>query len=289
MTADRLPTADRLAAIAERKRSGTPIVMLTAYDHASALAADAAGVDIVLVGDSLATTSLGLASTRDVTLDEMLTFARAVGRAVLSALVVGDMPFGTYEASDALAVATARRFVDAGCDAVKMEGGGDTVARAAAVIAGGIPVMGHIGLAPQQLGAGDAPRVQGRSAEAALRLVDDGLQLQRAGCFAIVIEAVPAAVTERIAPLFQAPLIGIGAGSAAHGQVLVTYDLLGLTSGRVPKFVKPYAHLREAMEDAMTRFASDVRARSFPEETLAYAVPAEELEALERAIAGRRR
>jgi 3-methyl-2-oxobutanoate hydroxymethyltransferase len=267
------------------KAHHTPIVMVTAYDYSSARAAEASSVDMVLVGDSAATTMLGLASTREVTLDEMLMITRAVRRGLERPLLIGDMPFGTYEASNALAVGTARRFVQAGCDAVKMEGAGPIADRVEAVVTAGIPVMGHVGLTPQQLRAGDVARVAGRTANAALRVLEDALQLQEAGCFALVFEAMPAVVAARLMELIAVPVIGIGAGGATDGQVLVAYDLFGLTNGRLPRFVKQYADLQQEMVRALTEFADDVRHQRFPAHDHTYGGVANgELAALERGL-----
>jgi 3-methyl-2-oxobutanoate hydroxymethyltransferase len=267
------------------KSRHTPIVMVTAYDYSSARAAEASAVDMVLVGDSAATTMLGLASTREVTLDEMLMITRAVRRGLKSPLLIGDMPFGTYEASNTLAVDTARRFVQAGCDAVKMEGAGPIADRVEAVVAAGIPVMGHVGLTPQQLHAGEVPRVAGRTADAALRVLEDAIQLQEAGCFSLVFEAIPAVVATRLMDLLAIPVIGIGAGNGTDGQVLVAYDLFGLTDGRIPRFVKQYADLQQQMVRALTQFADDVRQRRFPAHDHTYGGVADgELAALERGL-----
>jgi 3-methyl-2-oxobutanoate hydroxymethyltransferase len=272
--------------LAAAKRAGRPIVMATGYDFASASALDAAGVDIVLVGDSAAMTVLGLPATRDVTLDEMLMLTRAVRRGLTGAMLVGDLPFGTYEESDERALATARRFTDIGCDAVKMEGAGATASRAHAVIAAGIPVMGHVGLRPQQLSAGQPGYVEARTADDAMTLLADANALEAAGCFALVFEAVPAAVMTELAPHLHVPTIGIGAGASTDGQVLVTHDLLGLTAGHVPKFVKRYAELRRDIVDAVTRYADDVRTRRFPDATHTYGVRAAEMDALRARLAG---
>jgi 3-methyl-2-oxobutanoate hydroxymethyltransferase len=269
-----------LADLAAAKRAGRPLVMATGYDFASARALSAAGVDMVLVGDSAATTVLGMPVTREVTVDEMLMLTRAVRRGLDGPLLIGDLPFGTYEASDAQAVATARRFAEIGCDMIKMEGAGPITARARAVAAAGIPVMGHVGLRPQQLRSGEPAHVEARSADAAVALLEDARALEAAGCCAIVFEAVPARATAVIAPHIGIPIIGIGAGPATDGQVLVSHDLLGLTEGHVPKFVKRYAELGREMRDAFARYAEDVRARRFPAEAHNYGIPAIELEAL---------
>ena len=271
--------------VQRRKRDGQPIVMVTAYDYASARAMDAAGVDIVLVGDSAATTVLGLEATRLVTIEEMLMLTRAVRRGLTDALLVGDMPYGTYEDSDDQAVETARRFADIGCDAVKLEGAGEMVSRVSAVIAAGIPVMGHVGLAPQVLRPGEPGRVEARTADGAMRLLRDARALEAAGCFALIFEAVPAPVSERIVPLLVVPIIGIGAGLATDGQVLVTYDLLGMTDGHVPRFVKRYGELKSAMIEAAAAYVGEVRGRQFPDKAHSYGMDARELELLDQRLA----
>ena len=271
--------------LARKKRDNEPIVMVTAYDYGSARAADSGGVDMVLVGDSAATTVLGLSTTRDVSLDEMLMLTRAVHRGLAGPLLVGDIPFGCYEESNTLALASARRFVDAGCDAVKVEGAGPILDRVRALVGAGIPVMGHVGLKPQSLGPDDPPRVVGRSAESAERLLIDARELERAGCFSMVFEAVPALVTGRLMPLLGVPVIGIGAGPHTDGQVLVAYDLLGLTERRVPRFAKRYARLKEIMTLAVQQFADDVRARRFPDEQYTYDIDPAELAALDTYLA----
>lgn len=268
----------RVARMAELRRAGTPIVMVTAYDVASARACEAAGVDIILVGDSGANVVLGYATTREVSLDEMLMLTKAARRGTTSALLVGDLPFGSYEGSDDLAVATARRFVDeAGCDAVKLEGAGEMLSRVRAVVAAGIPVMGHVGLLPQ--GARDASelRAQGRSAAEAAQIIRDALALEEAGCFSIVIEAVPAAVSELLSPRLTVPAIGIGAGAGVHGQVLVYHDLLGITPGSGAKFVKRYAEIGAESAAGIRRFADEVRSGAYPQAEHTYRIAPEQL------------
>lgn len=274
---DRLSTDD----IRQLKARGVPIVMVTAYDFNTASIADAAGADIVLVGDSAAMTMLGYESTRSVSLDEMLMLTRAVRRGLTHPLLVGDLSFGSYERSDAQALATAARFVEAGCDAVKLEGGGaERVARARALIANGFPVMGHVGLTPQSTGEGEAFRVHGRRPEDAIEILDAARALQDAGCFAIVFEAVPAAVAELLVPLISVPVIGIGAGAATDGQVLVFDDLVGLSHGHSARFVKRYAEIRARMVSAVEQYGAEVRARSFPAPEHEYPVDAVELQRL---------
>jgi 3-methyl-2-oxobutanoate hydroxymethyltransferase len=274
---DRLPVT--LPRLAELKRLGEPIVMVTAYDFPSARAAEAAGVDVVLVGDSGAMTVLGYPSTVAVELDEMLVLAKAVRRGLRTPLLVGDMTFGSYEASDELAVGNALRFVkEAGCDAVKLEGGGATpVARARAIVGAGIPVMGHVGLTPQTATALGGYRAQGRSATAAARIAAEALALQEAGCFSNVFEAIPSDVAAEIMPRIDVPVIGIGAGPATDGQVLVFHDLLGIREGLGARFVKRYAALQDDMAAGVSAFADDVRSRRYPEPRHGYSIDPDEL------------
>lgn len=255
-----------LPMLIEKRRLGQPLVMVTAYDYPSARAAEAAGVDMVLVGDSGAQVVLGYPSTVAVSTDELLTLARAVRRGLHSPLMIADLAFGSYEESDAQAIATAVRFVkEAGVDAVKLERGtAVSIARARAIIGAGIPVMGHVGLTPQTAIALGGYRVQGRSAQDALRLAQEALALQQAGCFAIVFEAIPAAVTQELMSLMHVPVIGIGAGAATDGQVLVFHDLLGIREGQGARFVQRYADLQDAMTHGVAAYASDVRERRFP-------------------------
>lgn len=272
---------DRLTIDAIRARKhGEPIVMVTAYDYATAQVAERAGVDLVLVGDSAAMVVLGHETTRLVTLDEMLMLTRAARRGAPRSLLIGDMPYGTYEESDSQALATVRRFAEAGVDAVKMEGAGPTVDRARAVIANGMPVMGHVGLTPQHTGDREGFRVQGRTAASALEVIAAGRALDDAGCFAIVAEAMPAAVARELTARVHAPVIGIGAGPDTDGQVLVFHDLVGLYDAHVPRYVKQYASIKAEMVDAVARYASDVRERRFPGPENEYGIDPAELERL---------
>ncbi|MGZ4268950.1 MAG: 3-methyl-2-oxobutanoate hydroxymethyltransferase [Solirubrobacteraceae bacterium] len=281
----RLPVT--LPRIFEKKRLGEPIVMVTAYDYPSARAAEAAGVDLVLVGDSGAMTVLGYPSTVAVEVDELLVLARATRRGLRTPFLVGDLPFGSYEVSDEQAVQTAFRFVkEAGCDAIKLEGGGPvSVARARAIVQAGIPVMGHVGLTPQTSTALGGYKAQGRSAAAAEKIAREALALQEAGCFSIVFEAIPSAVTEELVPHLDVPVIGIGAGPAADGQVLVFHDLLGIREGMGARFVKRYASLQEEMNAGVAAYAADVRARRFPAPEHGYSIDEEELSSFRAALA----
>jgi 3-methyl-2-oxobutanoate hydroxymethyltransferase len=270
-----------LSKLAEKKALGEPLVMVTAYDYPSGQVAEEAGVDVVLVGDSGAMTVLGYPSTVPVTLDELLVLAAAVRRGLATPLLVGDMPFGSYEVSNEQAIANAQRFVkEAGCDAVKLERGGTSVERARAIIAAGIPVMGHVGLTPQTATALGGYRSQGRTAERALEVMHDAVALQEAGCFSIVFEAIPSPLTEAIMPRMRVPVIGIGAGPAADGQVLVLHDLLGIYDGHAARFVKRYAKVRDEMVKGVAAFAEDVRGRRYPEADHGYTMAPDEIERL---------
>ena len=283
--ASRLPVT--LPRLLEKKRLGEPIVMVTAYDFPSARAAEAAGVDIVLVGDSGAMTVLGYPSTVAVELDELLVLARATRRGLHTPFLVGDLPFGSYEVSDEQAVRTAFRFVkEAGCDAVKLEGGGAvSVARAQAIVGVGIPVMGHVGLTPQTATALGGYRAQGRDAGTAERIARQALALQQAGCFSIVFEAIPAAVAAELMPRMDVPVIGIGAGPATDGQVLVFHDLLGIREGLGARFVKRYASLQDEMAAGVAAFADDVRTGRYPAPEHGYSIDDVELEGFREALA----
>jgi 3-methyl-2-oxobutanoate hydroxymethyltransferase len=239
-------------------------------------------VDLVLVGDSAATTMLGYTATTPVELGDMLVLARAVRRGLRTPLLIGDLPFGSYEVSDEQAITTAMRMVkEAGCDVVKLEGGGEaSVRRARAIVGAGIPVMGHVGLTPQTSTALGGWKAQGRSAGAAAKIAEEALALQQAGCFAIVFEAIPSAVTVELMPLMEIPVIGIGAGPATDGQVLVFHDLLGIRDGLGPRFVKRYANLQQEMNDGVSAYAEDVRARRYPAAEHTYSIDPAELEQL---------
>jgi 3-methyl-2-oxobutanoate hydroxymethyltransferase len=281
------PSPDRppvtLPRLAEMKKAGEPITMVTAYDYPSAQVAEEAGVDVVLVGDSAAMVVLGYPGTEPVSLDEMIVLGKAVRRGLRTPLMVGDMPMGSYEASNELAVGNAQRMVkETGCQVVKLEAGGTSVERARAIIRAGIPVMGHVGLTPQTATALGGYRAQGKTAEAAIRLCEEALALQSVGCFAIVFEAVPAAVTEAIVEKLEIPSIGIGAGPSTSGQVLVFHDLLGITTGRTAKFVKRFADLHGEMVAGVSRYADDVRSGRFPEADHVYGIEPAELAELRR-------
>src|SRR6266536_4247229 len=279
-TPGKLPLTELL----QMKARGEKIVMVTAYDAPSARLADAAGADLILVGDSAAMVVLGHDSTVPATVDELLVLTRAVTRGASRPLVVGDMPFGSFQVSDETALENAIRFVkEAGADAVKLEGAGATLSRVRTIVDAGIPVMGHVGLTPQSATMLGGFKAQGRTAERARGLVADALALERAGCFSLVLEAVPPPVAAHITRVLSIPTIGIGAGVECDGQVLVYHDLLGYQEGG-PRFVKQYAQLGPEIQRALEAYAADVRARSFPEQQHTYSMPEEELALFDSAL-----
>jgi 3-methyl-2-oxobutanoate hydroxymethyltransferase len=281
--AGKLPLPELLA----MKQRGEKIVMVTAYDAPGARFAEDAGIDLILVGDTAAMVVLGHSGTTPVTVDEMLFLTRTVSRQVHRPLVVGDLPFGSYEASDDDAVRTAVRFVkEGGAEIVKLEGAGPMVSRARAIVQAGIPVMGHVGLTPQSATMLGGFKTQGRTAEAARLIVEGAKELEDAGCCSIVLEAVPAPVATHITEELSIPTIGIGAGAGCDGQVLVYHDLLGLSEGHLPRFVKRYANLSGEIRDALVSYATEVRSGAFPEEQHTYAMPEEELTAFESGSGG---
>ncbi|HST25231.1 MAG TPA: 3-methyl-2-oxobutanoate hydroxymethyltransferase [Gaiellaceae bacterium] len=273
-----------LPELAAMKRRGDRIVMVTAYDAPGARFAEDAGIDVVLVGDTAAMVVLGHEGTTvPVTVDEMLFLTRTVSRQLRRPLVVGDLPFGSYQVSDEDAVRTAIRFVkEGGADIIKLEGAGPMTSRAHAIVGAGIPVMGHVGLTPQSATMLGGFKTQGKTAHAAERLVAEAHELEDAGCCSLVLEAVPAPVAARITAELAIPTIGIGAGPDCDGQVLVYHDLLGLTEGHLPRFVKRYANLSREIRDALEAYAAEVRSGAFPGEEHTYAMPADELAAFER-------
>ncbi|TML72038.1 MAG: 3-methyl-2-oxobutanoate hydroxymethyltransferase [Actinobacteria bacterium] len=274
-----------LPELAEMKRRRQKIVMVTAYDAPGARFAEDAGVDVVLVGDTAAMVMLGHEGTTvPVTMDEMLFLTRTVARAARRPIVVGDMPFGSYQVSDEAAVTNAVRFVkEARADVVKLEGAGASLSRIRAIVDAGIPVMGHIGLTPQSATMLGGFKTQGRTAEKAFRLLEEARALEAAGCFSIVLEAVPSPVAARITETVEVPTFGIGAGPSCDGQVLVYHDLLGLSEGHLPRFVKRYANLSREIRDALEAYAADVRSGAFPSEEYSYAMDDDELAAFQAA------
>lgn len=275
-----LTTADIRKAKGERR-----LAMLTAYDYTSARIVDASGADLILVGDSLGMVMLGREDTLSVTLDEMIHHCRAVVRGTTHALIVADMPFMTYETGteDALQNA-ARLFREGGVRAVKLEGAAHVLPQVKALVGAGIPVMGHLGLTPQRVAEMGGYRVQARQAEAALRLYDDAVSLQEAGCFSLVLECVPAPVAARITARLDIPTIGIGAGAGCDGQVLVLHDMLGLYDQLSPRFVKRYAELATVAGEAVARYAADVREGAFPAPEHTFGMDERQLEEFEKAL-----
>lgn len=271
----------------KRKEEQTPIAMLTAYDYSSALLADKAAMDIILVGDSLGMTMLGYESTTAVSMADMLHHARAVKRGTTFAFLVGDMPFMSYQADVGEAIRNAGRFLkEAGMDAVKLEGGTAVAATIRAIVRAGIPVMGHIGLTPQTTSQLGGYKVQGKTAVSAQNLLDDAIALEQAGCFAIVLEAVPAAVAEAISQRLTIPTLGIGAGARCDGQVLVYHDLLGLIDHKQPRFVKQYAQVGAVISDALAAYRDDVVNGRFPADEHTYPMNQAELDTFLEEIDG---
>ena len=269
-----------LATIGAAAAAGRRLTMVTAYDHPSAALAQEAGVDLLLVGDSAAMVVLGRESTNDVTMEEMLLFTRAVTRAATKTIVVGDMPFMSYQPSDELAVTNAGRLIaEGGADCVKLEGGGRMADRVRAITQAGIAVVGHLGLTPQSAPALGGFRAQARTAEAAQRLLEDAVALQEAGAIMLVLEAIPPQVADLVTERLRIPTIGIGAGAGTNGQVLVWHDLLGYTE-RTARFVRRYAELAGPTRDALADYVRDVRSGAFPTVEHTYAMPADELAAL---------
>lgn len=251
--------------IRARKRTGPPVAMVTAYDFTMARLVDEAGVDVILVGDSLGMVVQGLANTLPVTIDEMTYHGRAVARAAARAHVAGDLPFMSYQVSPAQAVDSAGRLVKEGSyESVKLEGGAEVAEQVRAIVRAGIPVIGHVGLQPQSVHALGGFKVQGRGSEAAAKIVADARALEEAGAYCIVLEAIPADVAEDVTTAVGVPTIGIGAGPACDGQVLVCTDLLGLSRGHAPKFAKRYAELGDAVVDAVRRYVGEVQGGAFP-------------------------
>ena len=268
-------------ALRQKKDNGEPITMLTGYDYPTALALDQAGIDAILVGDSLGMVVLGYENTLPVTMEDMLHHCKAVARGAKTALLIGDMPFMSYQASTEEAVRNAGRFLQTGgMDAIKLEGGRERLEAVRAIIGAGIPVMGHLGLTPQSVHMLGGFRPQGRSAISAERLLEDAILLDQAGCFSLVLESVPAKLAEMVSKRIAMPTIGIGAGGGCDGQVLVTHDLLGLFDRFTPKFVRKYANLHSEMEDAFKAFIKDVENHTFPAKEHTVEMPEEEWNAL---------
>jgi 3-methyl-2-oxobutanoate hydroxymethyltransferase len=265
----------------EKKNKSQPITMLTAYDYGTALAIDRAGIDTILVGDSLGMVVLGYTTTLPVTMDDMIHHCKAVARGASFAMLIGDMPFMSYQASVEDAVRNAGRFLqEAGMDAVKLEGGRERLDAVQAILSAGIPVMGHLGLTPQSVHKFGGFRAQGKDAQAAKNLLEDALALQQAGCFSIVLETIPARLAKLVSERLQIPTIGIGAGVGCDGQVLVTHDLCGMFDRFTPRFVKKYADFHAEMSRAFEAFKSDVETLAFPEDGHSLEMPEAEWKAL---------
>lgn len=272
----------------KKKDDRRKITMLTAYDYSSGLLVDEAGIDVILVGDSLAMVMLGLENTVPITMEEMLHHCRAVSRGARTPFLVGDMPFMSYQADVAEAVRNAARFLkEASMDSVKLEGGREVAPTVTAIVNAGIPVMGHIGLTPQSVSKLGGFKVQGKTAADAARLLEDALRLEDAGCYSIVLEAVPAPVAETISDRLAIPTIGIGAGAGCDGQVLVYHDLLGLFDRFKPKFVKQYANVRQVILEALSSFAEEVADGRFPTENHTYSIDESELSSFLKALGER--
>ena len=266
-----------------KKREGKPITMLTAYDYPMAHLVDEAGIDMILVGDSLGMVVLGYDSTVPVTMDEMIHHSKAARRGTKYALLVGDMPFGSYQVSKEDAVRNAVRFMkEAGCDAVKLEGGDEVIDTTIAIVNAGIPVLGHLGLTPQTISKLGGFKIQGKSAEAARHLVEQAVKLERAGCFGIVLECVPDLVAKLIAEKLTIPVIGIGAGKYCDGQVLVLNDMVGLFDRFVPKFVKQYVNLSHSILEGVKKYKDEVENGTFPGAEHSFTIKEEELNKLKK-------
>jgi 3-methyl-2-oxobutanoate hydroxymethyltransferase len=265
--------------IKARKNTGSPITELTAYDYPFALLVDKCGIDMILVGDSLGMVVLGYKDTVPVTMDEMIHHTRAVSRAVETSLLIGDMPFGSYNASLKKSIENACRFIKEGrADCVKLEGGKNMAKVVKAIVNAGIPVQGHIGLTPQTVSALGGYKAQGKTAEAARQLIDDAKALEDAGCFSIVLEAVTASISKMVTEAVSIPTIGIGSGIHCDGQVLVTHDMVGLFDRFTPKFVKPYSKISDIISSSISEFKEDVTNRKFPEEKHSFTIKSDELE-----------
>ncbi len=265
----------------EKMRKGERITMLTCYDYPTALLEENAGVDIILVGDSLGMTVLGYDSTLPVTMDVMIPHTQAVRRGAPTAFLIGDMPYMSYQVSDQEAVRNAGRFMqEAGCDAVKLEGGANVADVIRALTKATIPVMGHLGLTPQSIAQLGGFKSQGRSADTARKVIDDAKLLEECGAFAILLEAIPPEVAQLITERASIPIISIGAGPHCHGQLLIVHDMLGFFDQFTPKFVKKYCNLNEVMAKAFQDYIADVRTGAFPEEKHCYTMKRGELDRL---------
>ncbi len=270
-----------LLTLKKRKRDGEKITMLTAYDYPTAKLVDESGVETILVGDSAANVVLGYSDTVPVTMDELLVLCRAVRRGVKRAMLIGDMPFGSYNESDEQAIRNGTRFLkEAGCDAIKLEGGGSLVPRIRKMVDAGVPVIGHLGLTPQTAGMSGGFRVQGRTAEQAEIILTDAKAIADAGAWMLVLELVPDRLAKMVSEAIAIPTIGIGAGPDCDGQVLVLHDMLGINEGFTPKFLKHYANLAGTIREAITTYVAEVKEGSFPTEEHSFTIKDEELHKL---------
>ena len=268
-----------------KKQDGRKITMLTAYDYPMARLVDEAGIDMILVGDSVGMVVLGYDSTVPVTMDEMIHHAKAVRRGTKYAFLIGDMPFMSYQVSTEDAVRNAGRFLkEAGCDAVKLEGGDEVIDATIAIVNAGIPVLGHLGLTPQTISKLGGFKVQGKTAEGAQKILEQAMKLQRAGCFAIVLECVPDLVAKMITEKLSIPTIGIGAGPHCDGQVLVTNDMVGLYDRFVPKFVKQYVKLSTAILEGFKKYKDEVEKGVYPDKEHSFAIKKEEIIKLKKGV-----
>ena len=282
-------TYDRVKKISVRdiismKQRKEKVSVLTAYDYATALICDKSGVDILLVGDSAGMVMLGYSNTTLVSMEEMLLFCKAVSRATKRAMIIADMPFGSYQSNVSDAIKNAIQFIKAGCDAVKLEGGIEVVETIRAIVNAGIPVMGHIGLKPQTCSLWDGYKLQGKTKNSALKIISDAKSLEKAGVFSIVMELVVSEVTEIVSQNISVPIIGIGSGSSCDGQVLVVHDMLGIYEDIRPKFVKRYGEFSKLIQAAISQYTTDVKSSKFPEEQNIFHMSSEEFKELNKIL-----
>lgn len=270
--------------IISMKQRKEKVSVLTAYDYATALICDKSGVDILLVGDSAGMVMLGYSNTTLVSMEEMLLFCKAVSRATKRAMIIADMPFGSYQSNVSDAIKNAIQFIKAGCDAVKLEGGIEVVETIRAIVNAGIPVMGHIGLKPQTCSLWDGYKLQGKTKNSALKIISDAKSLEKAGVFSIVMELVVSEVTEIVSQNISVPIIGIGSGSSCDGQVLVVHDMLGIYEDIRPKFVKRYGEFSKLIQAAISQYTTDVKSSKFPEEQNIFHMSSKEFKELNKIL-----
>jgi 3-methyl-2-oxobutanoate hydroxymethyltransferase len=282
-TYDRVKKISVLDIISMKQRK-EKVSVLTAYDYATALICDKAGVDILLVGDSGGMVMLGYSNTTPVSMEEMLLFCKAVSRATKRAMIIADMPFGSYQSNVSDAIKNAIQFIKAGCDAVKLEGGREVVETIRAIVNAGIPVMGHIGLKPQTCSLWEGYKLQGKTKNSALKIISDAKSLEKAGVFSIVMELVVSEVTEIVSKNISVPIIGIGSGSSCDGQVLVVHDMLGIYEDIRPKFVKRYGEFSKLIQAAISQYTTDVKSSKFPEEQNIFHMSSKEFKELNKIL-----